>query len=228
MRLTVSVSAVLWQPSGVQVGQGTCLDLKHLSLDVMAGNLLARLADGDRLAALAPDVNGLAVFLPASWAPRALRLRRLQGLAGSGLWGAVMGLQVLHGLFAQSDDMHLLRLLAHLTLEHVDGVNVGALLRRTTLSDQSHVSRRLGEEGEPGVRRFCCFRFRSSDDADLLVLRRHKVYVVHASRHHQLDLLLGARGQLELLQLQDVAHLLGRRLRGIWSSLCRGSSFFVV
>ena len=118
-------SAVLRQPGGVQVGHGACLDLKHLSLDVVAGNLLAGLADGDGLAALAPDVNGLAVFPPAGWPLRALRLHRLQ---------------VLHCLFAQSDDVHLLRLVGHLGLEHVHGLNVGALLHHTALSHQSHVS----------------------------------------------------------------------------------------
>lgn len=135
-------SAVLRQPGGVQVGHGACLDLKHLSLDVVAGNLLTGLADGDRLAALAPDVDGLAVFPLAGWA---LRLHRLQLLDGSlcslhGLWGAVMGLQVLHCLFAQSDDVHLLRLVAHLALKHVDSLNLRALLHHTALSDQSHVS----------------------------------------------------------------------------------------
>lgn len=218
-------SAVLRQPGGVQVGDGAGLDLKHLPLDVVAGNLLTGLADGDGLAALAPDVDGLAAFLPAGRALRALRLHRLQLLDGR-LRGAAMGLQVLHRLFAQSDDVHLLGLVPHLALEHVDRLNVRALLHHAA---QSHVSRRLGEEGEPGVRRFRRLPFRGGHDADLLVLRWHKVYVLHTSRHHQLDLLLGAGGQLELLQLQDVPHLLGRRrFRRVGLSSCCCSSFFVV
>lgn len=58
-------SALLRQPRGVQVGDGPCLDLKGLSLDMVAGDLLTGLADGDGLAALAADVDGLVVLLPA-------------------------------------------------------------------------------------------------------------------------------------------------------------------
>lgn len=63
-------SALLRQSGGVQVGHGSCLDLERVTLDVVAGDLLAGLADGDGLAALAADMNSLAVLLPASLALR--------------------------------------------------------------------------------------------------------------------------------------------------------------
>lgn len=142
----VLCSVLLRQPSGVQVGHGPCLDLKCLSLDVMAGDLLAGLADGDGLAALAADMNGLAVLLPAHFPLRGLlsgsqllgllvhHLQRLDGplCYRKGLRGTVMGLKVLHRLFTQSDNMHLLRL----ALQYTD---LRVLVRPTALSDQSHV-----------------------------------------------------------------------------------------
>lgn len=221
------LSALLRQPGGVQVRHGACLDLKHLSLDVVAGELLAGLADGDGLAALVADVDGLAVFLPAHGALRALLsvgqlldrlVQHLQLVQGplrylKGLRGTVVRLQVLHGLFAQSDELHVLRLVRHLALQHADSLDLRAGVHHAALRDQSrhalHVSCRLGEEGESGVGRFCRLPL-CGDDADLLVLSRHKVDVLHVSRHHQLDLLLRAGGQLVLLLLQDVTHLLGR------------------
>lgn len=63
-------SALLWQSGGVQVRHGSCLDLEGVTLDVVAGDLLAGLADGDGLAALAADMNGLAVLLPTRLALR--------------------------------------------------------------------------------------------------------------------------------------------------------------
>lgn len=208
-------SAVLRQPGGVEVRHGSSLDLKRLSLDVVAGDLLAGLADGDGLAALAADVNGLAALLPAHLPLRALQLlQHVQLLVdGSlcdveGLRRSVVSLQVLDRLFAQGDDMHLLGLVRHLTLQHADGVNLRGLLHHVTLSDQGlHVARRLGEECESRVCRLgrlpTC-----GDEADLLVMSRHKINVLHIPSHHQLDLLLGTGRQLVLLELEDVADLL--------------------
>lgn len=121
--------------------------------------------------------------------------------------GAVVGLQVLHRLLAQGDDVHVLRLLlGHVTLQHTESLHRGAPVRRGAPSDQRRILvRRLGQEGESGVGGV------RGDDADLLVLNRHKVHVVHVARHHQLDLLPAAGGQL--VRLQDAARLL--LLRGV-------------
>lgn len=94
--------------------------------------------------------------------------------------------------------MHLLRLVCHLPLQHTDG-----LVHYTALSDQSyilHVSRRLREERQSRVSRICLLSL-GGDDADLLLLTWDKINVVHVSRHHQLDLLFRALGQLVLLEL---------------------------
>lgn len=102
--------------------------------------------------------------------------------------------------------MHLLRLVCHLSLQHADGLNLRRLVHHAALSDQRHVlhvSCRLREERQSRVSRFCRLSL-GGDDADLLLLTRDKINVVHISRHHQLDLLFGA---LVLLELQDVTHL---------------------
>lgn len=224
------LSALLRQPGGVQVGDGARLDLEGLSLDVVAGDLLRGLADGDGLAALAADVNGLAVLLPAHrphrGVPGGRRGHRLQLLDGSlrhvkGLRGAMVGLQVLHGLLAQGDDVHLLGLVRHLALQHTQSLDPRALVQQASLSGQSHVLVcRLGEEGQPGVGRVDRVPLRGYD-ADLLVLTRHKVNVAHVSRDDQLDLLLGGGGQLVLLQLQDAALVLrGGSLLAVRLGVC--------
>lgn len=53
----------LWGQAGVEVGNGSSLNLVRLTLDVVAGDLLGGLADGDWLCRLAADVNGLALLL---------------------------------------------------------------------------------------------------------------------------------------------------------------------
>lgn len=207
MSLDLQVSGLLLQTRGVQVGHGPSLDLERLTLDVVAGDLLAGLADGDGLAALAADVDGLAVLLSARLGHHLLDgpLRYLERV-----WGSVVGLQVLHGFFTQRDDVHLLRRLRQLALQHADGVDLGVLSHRVALRNQGHilhVSRLLGKQRQSGRGRLGRLSV-CRDEVDLLVLTRYEADVV--PRHHQLDLLLGAEGGLVLLQLQDVWRLLVR------------------
>lgn len=120
----------------------------------MVGDLLASLTDGDRLAALAADVNSPALLLfPAHLPLQGLLNNRqlldwlthhLQLLNGTlcylkGLRRTVMGLQLLHSLFTQSDNMHLLSLVHHLTLQHTYSVDLRGLIHHITLSDQRHI-----------------------------------------------------------------------------------------
>lgn len=176
-------SALLGQPAGVQVGHGSGLDLERLPVDVVAGELLAGLADGDGLAALAAHVDGQAALLPAHLLHHLQLLQRLSRV----------DLQVLHGLFTQSDDVHLLRLLPLWT-----DLRRGS--HHVPLRDNSQVldvSRWLREEREPGVGRLGFF---CSEEVELLIPTWYKAV------HTQLDLLLRAEGGLERVQVAIRLH----------------------
>lgn len=193
-----------------------------------AGDLLAGLADGDWLADLAVDVDGLAVNLQALRRHSQL-LRLLHHLERAcylqRMRRAMVGLQLVNGFFTQGDDVHLLRLVA---LQHANGVSLRDVGRGVSLSDQRQVldlPRRLGEEGDLGVGRMRHFSV-GGDQVDLLILTRNEVDVVHPTSHHQLDLLLRAERRLVRLQMEDAARLLRRRG---WRGLgCRGGGSLLV
>ena len=132
------------QAGGVEIGDGAGLDLEGLSLDVVAAELLVGLADGDGLVALAVDMDGLGMLLPGRqlqdlqlWEGPVWRRRRWYV---KGLGGSVVGLQVLHGLLAQGDDVHLLGPTVaglDLTFQHADGLDVLALVHQSEVLDMA-------------------------------------------------------------------------------------------
>lgn len=168
-------------------------------MDVVAGDLFAGLANVDGLAALAADVDALAVVLPAHLSHGHLLYRsvhHLQLLDATvyleRTCSAMVDLQVLQGFFAQSDNVQLLRLVI---LQQVDWMNLRHLSNKVTRSNQRHVlsvSWWLCEECKPGLGCFC------RDEVQFLILTWHKVKVAHTLSHQQLYLLLRAEGWLQL------------------------------